>query len=60
MMWFDTIAKYVDKKLRGEKGYNEQEIEICLDQVSDNYFKFDQVIIIILIQNHHNGSNHLL
>jgi len=50
----------VDKKLRGEKGYNEQEIEICLDQVSDNYFKFDQVIIIILIQNHHNGSNHLL
>ena len=51
MMWFDTIAKYVDKKLRGEKGYNEQEIEICLDQVSDDYLKFDQIIIIfILIQ----------
>ncbi len=47
MMWwrclydvFATIAKYVDKKLRGEKGYNEQEIEICLDQVSDAYFIF--------------------
>ena len=30
------IAKYVDKKLRGEKGTTEQEVEMRLDQVMNS------------------------
>jgi len=29
----EHLARYVDKKMRGEKGYTEQEVETKLDQV---------------------------